>query len=92
MTNDVKCKTCPYLKRQKNYNCTRNSWNLDHPRCSFHCEHPKVFDVKEKVAPRINKFASFVGYDDGFSYELETLKTRLKWCPLVYEQKNTKEG
>ena len=92
MTNDIKCKTCPYLRRKTYKMKNGNSYHLNHARCKFYCSHPKVFEVKEKIAPSVKKRASFVGYDDGWSWDLETLKTRLKWCPLVYEQKNTKEG
>lgn len=83
---NIKCKDCEFLTKYKNENYTKSSLHLRHARCQFYCSHPKVNEVKNIIAPNVYKYASFVGYDDGFSYKLETLKTRLKWCPLANKE------
>ncbi len=78
MNKNIKCKNCLYL-----YSQTPERKN---GRIRFYCAHPKVFKVKDKLAPHIGKWPSFIGYGSRGSYQLETCKTRLKWCPLAYEQ------
>lgn len=80
----MKCKDCKYCKQvgRAAFTCK----NRGYGRKIYYCEHPDVYQIKDKWGFRIN---NFVGYGEPNSEESPLqLKTSKKWCPLKGEFDN----
>lgn len=76
MNNKIKCINCKYCKE-----CGRTTKQYFMPigRKIYKCNHPKVYELKDKQRfPQNN----FIGYGDMTIESPLQLKTRKKFCPL----------
>lgn len=81
------CRNCKYCKKgwYANENANQHK-GMNHPRLSFYCSHSKIKECQKKYYPNTFKTPDFLGWDDGVSFKLETLKTSPKHCPLKFDE------
>ncbi len=72
------CKYCKYIGRSQTQ-CGRIG------RKRYYCEHPKVYQMKDKQGFPLN---NFIEYGDNSLESPLSIKSTKKWCPLKKEVKN----
>lgn len=85
-TETPTCCTCSFMRLIGRARITGNNLHLKGPRGDCHCEHPEALATFQKVCPRSQRMAGFIGYTAPGG-NLPKIKTSPKWCPLRAENK-----
>lgn len=78
------CKQCIYMNLTRRAKITARNIAIGGARGYCMCEHPKAYEMFNKVCPRSNRMACFIGFTAPGENE-PTIKTSPKWCPLRKE-------
>ena len=91
MDDKPKCKQCRFMNLTGRAKINSHNLVLGGERGVCMCEHPKAYEMFNKVCPRSNRMACFIGFTAPGENE-PTIKTSPKWCPLRKENVEKEEN